>query len=122
MVNTESSVARLSQAIRIRTVSYENADDIDAEQFSPFHRFLEDAYPTVHRILERVVVNDLSLLYTWQVADPDLAPILLMGHQDVVPVDSETEDKWNHGAFSGEIADRFVWGRGAWTKRVRLSP
>ena len=37
-------------------------------------------------------------------------PILLMSHTDVVPANPE---EWTHHPFSGEIADGFVWGRGA---------
>lgn len=37
-------------------------------------------------------------------------PILLLSHLDVVPVEPE---KWAHDPFGGEIADGFVWGRGA---------
>jgi acetylornithine deacetylase/succinyl-diaminopimelate desuccinylase-like protein len=38
------------------------------------------------------------------------APALLMqGHIDVVPA----EGRWAHEPFSGEIADGYVWGRGA---------
>lgn len=37
-------------------------------------------------------------------------PLLLMGHTDVVPAEPE---HWTHPPFSGEIADGFLWGRGA---------
>ena len=38
------------------------------------------------------------------------APLLLYGHVDVVPVDGQD---WDRPPFSGEIADGFLWGRGA---------
>ncbi len=56
-------------------------------------------------------VNKFSLLFKWQGSDPDLKPILCISHQDVVAVGSET--RWTFPAFSGKIADGFVWGRGA---------
>src|SRR5437764_8347450 len=37
-------------------------------------------------------------------------PLLLMSHTDVVAVEPE---KWTHGPFSGDIADGFIYGRGA---------
>ncbi|MGQ9466279.1 MAG: M20/M25/M40 family metallo-hydrolase [Anaerolineae bacterium] len=37
-------------------------------------------------------------------------PLLLLSHLDVVPVEPE---KWDHDPFGGEIADGFIWGRGA---------
>ena len=37
-------------------------------------------------------------------------PILLLSHLDVVPAPS---DLWTHDPFSGDIADGYLWGRGA---------
>lgn len=37
-------------------------------------------------------------------------PFILMGHVDVVPV---ARDKWTRDPFGGEIADGFLYGRGA---------
>ena len=37
------------------------------------------------------------------------APLLLQGHVDVVAARGE----WQHGPFDGELADGYVWGRGA---------
>jgi len=37
-------------------------------------------------------------------------PLLLYGHVDVVPVDGQT---WTHPPFDADIADGFIWGRGA---------
>lgn len=38
------------------------------------------------------------------------APLLLMVHLDVVPAEA---DRWTHQPFSGDIADGYLWGRGA---------
>ena len=38
------------------------------------------------------------------------APLLLLGHLDVVPAPSE---RWTHDPFAGDVADGYVWGRGA---------
>lgn len=37
------------------------------------------------------------------------APLLLMAHLDVVPVEA---DKWQHPPFGGDIVDGYLWGRG----------
>jgi acetylornithine deacetylase/succinyl-diaminopimelate desuccinylase-like protein len=42
--------------------------------------------------------------------DSALPPLLVQGHLDVVPADSA---QWTRDPFSGEIADGYVWGRGA---------
>jgi acetylornithine deacetylase/succinyl-diaminopimelate desuccinylase-like protein len=38
------------------------------------------------------------------------APLLLLGHLDVVPAAPE---RWTHDPFAGDVADGYVWGRGA---------
>lgn len=42
--------------------------------------------------------------------DGSRRPLLLLSHLDVVPAESEY---WSHPPFAGEVADGFVWGRGA---------
>jgi carboxypeptidase PM20D1 len=58
------------------------------------------------------VVNDYSLLYTWE-GQGTGAPILLLAHLDVVPVEAGTEADWTQPPFAGNVADGYVWGRGA---------
>ncbi|MEW5717562.1 MAG: M20/M25/M40 family metallo-hydrolase [Chloroflexota bacterium] len=41
--------------------------------------------------------------------DGRAAPLLLMAHLDVVPVEA---DKWEHPPFDAEIVDGYIWGRG----------
>ncbi|RPI96521.1 MAG: M20/M25/M40 family metallo-hydrolase, partial [Spirochaetales bacterium] len=65
-----------------------------------------------HKTLTREIISKYSLLYTWEGTDPNRKPILLLGHIDVVPVESGTEKDWTHPPFSGAIADGYVWGRG----------
>lgn len=38
------------------------------------------------------------------------APLMLQAHVDVVPT---TGQEWTHPPFAGEVADGFIWGRGA---------
>jgi acetylornithine deacetylase/succinyl-diaminopimelate desuccinylase-like protein len=42
--------------------------------------------------------------------DGSLPPLLLYTHLDVVPAEPE---HWTHPPFAGDVADGFVWGRGA---------
>ena len=51
-----------------------------------------------------------SVVYRLEGVDADAPRLLLMGHLDVVPV---TRQGWSRDPFGGEIADGFVWGRGA---------
>jgi carboxypeptidase PM20D1 len=100
----------LAAAIRFRTVSSEGGG-VEASAFSALRGWLESTYPAVHGTLVREIVNDHALLYTWRGSDASLAPALVMGHQDVVPV--ETESGWAYPPFAGQIAEGHVWGRGA---------
>lgn len=111
-VDAAAAAARLGQAVRWKTVSHQEAGKDDATQLAGLHGFLQGAFPTVHARLQREVVAERSLVYTWKGSDPSLKPLVLMGHMDVVPVEPGTEGKWTVPPFSGEIRDGYVWGRG----------
>ena len=49
------------------------------------------------------------MLIKWQGSDPSLLPLLFISHYDVVPVTKATEKDWEHGPFSGAIADGCGW-------------
>jgi carboxypeptidase PM20D1 len=102
----------LAEAVRIRTISDEDRSRIDPGPFDEFHTFLERTYPRVHRQLRREVVAGHSLLFTWEGTDPVAPAVLLMGHMDVVPVESGTEGDWEHPPFAAERDERHLWGRG----------
>lgn len=104
---------RLSMGIQFATISYMDESKVERDAFIGFHQFLNDAYPQLHQTLSLEKVGELSLLYRWKGTDASLKPILFMSHQDVVPVDSETRDRWVHAPFSGAIDDGIIWGRGA---------
>ncbi|MEE9464723.1 MAG: M20 family peptidase [Candidatus Neomarinimicrobiota bacterium] len=111
-VDTQLAAEHLAAACRLATVSPQDPGDFDPIPFAAFHDFLEQAYPAVHSQLAWENVNLYSRLYHWAGSDPSLAPIVLLAHIDVVPVDPATLDDWTHLPFSGTIADGFVWGRG----------
>lgn len=99
----------LAAAVRCQTVPLDEQGTPDPQAFRQLHTFLEETYPLVHQKLKREVINDYSLLYTWQGSRPDLPPIMLMAHQDVVSADAKD---WTHPPFEGKIVDGFIWGRG----------
>src|SRR6267154_4246621 len=104
---------RLAGALRFRTVSYQDSSQFDAREFDGFHRYLRATFPRLHAALKLEKVNGYGLLYEWTGADPILPPIVLLAHQDVVPVEPGTESRWTEPAFEGRIAGGYVWGRGA---------
>jgi carboxypeptidase PM20D1 len=111
-VNAQEASAHLAEAVRFRTISHQDPAEDDATQFDDFHNFLAVAYPRVHAQLQREQFGGGSLLFTWRGADASLRPLLLLAHQDVVPVDLGSDAQWSHPPFAGVVADGFVWGRG----------
>ena len=103
----------LSDAIRIRTIAADRAEDTDWSAFDEFHALLRERYPLIHEKLEMTEFARGSLMFRWQGSDPSLDPIALLAHQDVVPVSEGTEGDWEHPAFEGYDDGEFIWGRGA---------
>ncbi|KAL1410494.1 hypothetical protein Q8F55_004507 [Vanrija albida] len=113
----QQAYERLAGAVRIRTETFENMPkDASDPQFDPFYDFeayLKATFPAVHAKLKLEHVNVHGLLYTWQGSKADLKPIVLMAHQDVVPVNPATESQWDHPPYSAHLdADGWIWGRG----------
>lgn len=111
--NAERATERLSEALTYRTISREETEAVEAAEFEAFLAFMERVYPQIYGELEVERVGDYTKLYRWEGRDPELKPGMLIGHYDVVPVESGTEADWTHPPFSGAVADGFVWGRGA---------
>ncbi len=95
----------LARMVQYDTVSIPDTDQ--REKFLGFHKLLEELFPLVHKNLEKTEI-DGNLLFFWKGKSSD-KPLVLMSHQDVVPAEGE----WQHGPFSGDLADGKVWGRGA---------
>ncbi|WP_445384924.1 M20 family peptidase [Robiginitalea sp. IMCC44478] len=110
----------LSRAVQFRTVSFSEESVPDSAAFNGFHAFLSQTFPLLHQNLQLERINEYSLLYTWEGAQPDKKPIILMSHQDVVPVDQPTIDKWEAGPFEGKITDSHIIGRGTMDDKSTL--
>jgi len=101
---------KLGKAVRIPTISHSDPANNDTEQLLAFQGFLEESFPWVHRVCVREIFSATAVLYTWKGSRAGLAPVLLLGHYDVVPPGDESA--WSRPPFGGEIAEGFVWGRG----------
>jgi carboxypeptidase PM20D1 len=113
-VDDKGVADKLAEAIRFRTVASASDPGLNADEFRKLHAQLQQRFPKAHVAMKREVVGGLSLLYSWEGADTKAPPILLMAHQDVVPIAPGTEAKWQVEPWSGQIQGGFVWGRGAW--------
>ena len=92
----------------VRVPTFSKAEHEDLTDFFRFHKVLEECFPLIHEKLEKTVLNG-SLLYRWAGRGSG-KPLLLMGHQDVVPA---SDEGWSVGAFSGEVKGGCLYGRGA---------
>lgn len=110
----------LADALRFQTISYQDAKLTKGEEFLALHKYLEQTFPKLHATLAKELVGNYSLLYTWKGRDEKLKPILLMAHQDVVPVEMETLANWEQPPFEGRIAGGYIWGRGAMDDKFNL--
>lgn len=108
-LDVSAAATRLSTAPRFETVSYDHG--ADAASFESFRAWLVATYPRFHSVASRTVVGDGTLIYEWTGSDASLLPMVLMAHQDVVPVPQP--ERWRHPPFSGAIVEGSIWGRGA---------
>lgn len=117
---TPAALQHFKEALAFKTISYGDGTHFDTAQFLGFRKFLEATYPTFHAKLEREIVAGYTLLFTWKGKNPKLEPIVLMAHQDVVPIEEGTESIWTVNPFAGEIKDNFIWGRGTTDDKINL--
>lgn len=111
------AVAKLQALVRIATVSRADEDAVDPRAFEAFHEELARQFPLLHDHLERTPVGTHGLLFRWAGRGAD-RPVVLMAHQDVVPVDESAP--WQHPPFGAEIHDAAVWGRGTLDDKAAL--
>ena len=108
----ETTIAEhLAAAVRFRTVSNQRSEEFAADQFEGFIAWAEATYPEVHQTLALSRHGNYTLLYRWPGSDPELQPILLTAHYDVVPVIPGSEANWRHPPFAGVIDENIIWGK-----------
>ncbi|MGI4806409.1 MAG: M20 family peptidase [Janthinobacterium lividum] len=110
---SDSAVAHLQRGIGFKTVSFSDAVKTDSSVFLTFHRYLAKTYPLIHQNLPLEKVAGYSLVYTWKGKNFRLKPIVLMAHQDVVPVEKASLAQWKADPFAGTIENGKILGRGA---------
>src|SRR5947199_9572575 len=119
-LDTAALARRLAGGLRFKTISFQDSSQFDAREFAGLHRYLRDSFPKLHAALKLEKVNGYGLLYEWPGSDPGLAPVVLLAHQDVVPIEPGAEGRWTEPPFAGRIAVGYVWGRGALDDKTSL--
>ncbi|UCE88129.1 MAG: M20 family peptidase, partial [Pseudomonadota bacterium] len=120
-IDAAGSAQRLAGALRFSTVSQSGSGANNAPAFLQLHDYLHRQFPRVHRSLTREVISNYSLLYRWAGSAPELEPVLLAAHIDVVPAGSDDDAGWQYPPFAGTVAQGFVWGRGAMDDKVGVT-
>lgn len=115
-----SPAERLGQAVRFKTISYQDQDQIEYAEFEAFRQFLRESFPRVFSELAVETVNEHSLLLRWSGSDSSLPPVLFAAHMDVVPVEPGTEQDWQHPPFEGVVAEGRIYGRGTLDDKMGL--
>lgn len=107
-VNQEKIVEDMVDMIRCRTVSNRDEAMVDRNEFTKFHKLLEERFPHIHSTCHLEKVGKTGLLY-YLPGKSSEKPSVCMAHYDVVPVE---EEGWTKPAFDGIIEDGCIWGRG----------
>jgi len=116
-ISLEGAAGHLSEALRLPFVTVDGAPT-DRAALNLFHDWLSHTYPALHRAAPPITVGGGTLIFHLAGSGEAGRPIVLMAHQDVVPVQSP--HAWAAAPFSGELRDGAVWGRGAIDNRGSL--
>jgi carboxypeptidase PM20D1 len=119
-IDSSGMAERLSGAIQIETIGYDDVTKTDYSKFSEFISYLEKSYPRAHQVMKREIINGYSLLYHWKGESENKKPALFCAHIDVVPVEPGTESEWKYPPYSGSVSEGAVWGRGTQDIKVQI--
>lgn len=93
-----------AKMLRVPTVS-----GCDQSLFDELHAVMREIAPDFHK-LDLAKPRNNALVFKWEGKNHD-RPMVIMGHQDVVP-EGEAE-KWTYPPYAGRIEDGVIYGRGA---------
>lgn len=119
-LNENAVVERFAKSIRYQTISYEDTGAVNEAAFLDLHQHLVESFPLTHQFANKTVINQFSLVFHLPGRDPSLKPVLFMGHMDVVPIDSATQNQWQIPPFSGAVLDGEIWGRGTIDDKISV--
>ncbi|KAL4889481.1 hypothetical protein BDV59DRAFT_210288 [Aspergillus ambiguus] len=112
-------IQKLTRIIRIPSESYDElgliGEDKRWDVFYQIEDYIKAHYPAVLKTVKLDHANTHGLILTWEGSVPpsDAKPILMLAHQDVVPVLADTVSDWTHPPYEGHYDGELIWGRGA---------
>jgi len=96
--------------IRIDTTNTGDNDTSAGERVAAEYVAEKLAEVGLEPVIRESASKRTSVFARYPGADPGRGALLVHGHLDVVPADP---DEWSKHPFSGEVADGYIWGRGA---------
>ncbi|KTD37468.1 zinc metalloprotein [Legionella nautarum] len=112
-IEEDSAIEHLCRVIQFETISEQPLVNANPEAFKALHTYLFSTYPDLFKQVELKSFGEFALLLKWQGEDSSMEPMLLIAHQDVVPVPISESDQWSFPPFSGQVDDGYIYGRGA---------
>ncbi|OBT82006.1 hypothetical protein VE02_09911 [Pseudogymnoascus sp. 03VT05] len=112
-------INKLTEIIRIPSESYDDLGIIGEDKrwdiFYQIEDYIKAKYPALLKNVKLDHANTHGLLLTWEGSVPasKAKPILMLAHQDVVPVLADTVQDWTHPPYEGYYDGEIIWGRGA---------
>lgn len=113
-----AAIPALQEAIRTPTIS--TVKLVDTAAFVQLDSLIDTSFVLLDSLLESATINQYSSIYHWRGTNPELKPILLLAHKDVVSVDPEQKSKWKHPPFGGVIEKDTLYGRGSLDDKFSL--
>ncbi len=104
-----TAVDALRSALSFPTVASPDPETTDHGPFEALIADLAARFPRLHAVAPPMRIAGDALLFHWK-GRTDAAPLVLMAHLDVVPINPD--DTWTHPPFDGVVADGVIWGRG----------
>ena len=108
MIPKEQAISRFQEILRVQTVSRKD-DSTDWAQFDAFLPKLQEQFPKVFAGVETTSISKYGIVMKWKGKNPDLQPVILMAHHDVVPAEGQN---WTYPPFAAEIHDNKIYARG----------
>lgn len=112
-------ISKLSGIIQIPSESYDDLGAVgEDDRWNTFYQIEDYIKAKYSRVFERVELdhaNTHGLILTWEGSVPASVakPILMLAHQDVVPVLVDTVKDWTYPPYEGYFDGQIIWGRGA---------
>ena len=115
-INMDQTARNLAKGLTFKTISFENQSEIDYSEFKNMQDYMEKTYPLINSKLEKIIINNSTLVYKWPGTNSSAKAIVILAHQDVVP--AQEPEKWTHPPFAGIIENDTIFGRGAYDDKM----